>query len=245
MKSDFLSTILEGDYQFDEIDNMNKRYESYQMTKEQLARCQIESYSLEELLDIVRNSKYYSTFVNSINNIDENKLYTSFGHGIYHNERTALFAFAIATLQNLDEEDIKLVLDAAKYHDIGRVDDREDKDHGKRSARQITFLEKYYQPKEMKCLRTIITGHSVDDRQFDNIALVNQIKDYDHCKKLYNILKDADGLDRVRLRYPDIDISYLRTEESKKMVSASFELYYNFEEIVKKDSQLIKVNRGS
>ena len=34
---------------------------------------------------------------------------------------------------------------------------------------------------------------------------------------LYNIFKDADGLDRVRLGLKELNISMLRTEEAKKL----------------------------
>lgn len=52
-------------------------------------------------------------------------------------------------------------------------------------------------------------------------------------KKMHEILKDADALDRVRLEEPFVDINYLRTETSKKMVVFAHELFYNYNKFFK------------
>ena len=43
-------------------------------------------------------------------------------------------------------------------------------------------------------------------------------------KKIFQILKDADALDRVRLEYPVVKISYLRIFSSKKLMISNFTL---------------------
>lgn len=45
-----------------------------------------------------------------------------------------------------------------------------------------------------------------------------RIKDKEKALLLYNVLKDADALDRVRFGLRDLDVRYLRIPISKKLV---------------------------
>ena len=44
-------------------------------------------------------------------------------------------------------------------------------------------------------------------------------------------MKDADALDRVRLKYDGLDTKYLRTEEAKRMVLTAYEVFENYRRI--------------
>ena len=57
----------------------------------------------------------------------------------------------------------------------------------------------------------------MEDEKLEGIMQEFGIQDKERCKKLFAILKDADALDRVRLKSDRLDPSYLRTEESKKI----------------------------
>ena len=46
-------------------------------------------------------------------------------------------------------------------------------------------------------------------------------------KKMFKLLKDSDALDRTRLEYPYINLSYLRFSESKSLVPLSYLLEFN------------------
>ena len=83
---------------------------------------------------------------------------------------------------------------AASVHDVGRVDDGVDYEHGWRSAEWMK-----------ENLPPAMTPETVDT--------ATELK----------VLKDADGLDRVRLG--DLDESYLRTEAAKTLVETARQLY--------------------
>lgn len=163
-----------------------------------------------------------------------NILYKSDIHGLNHNIRVCFFAYVIATNENVSESDFEIIMDACKYHDIGRENDYKDKKHGKKNSEKLYFLEDKYSEEDFKYLKTIICCHSINDSEFENVALQNKIKDILRCKKTYEILKDSDGLDRVRLEYPVVNINYLRMETAKKMVLFAYNLLNNYNKIVNK-----------
>ena len=158
-------------------------------------------------------------------------LYKSDGHGINHNIRVCFFAYIISTNENISKRDFELIMEACKYHDIGRNNDNEDALHGERSANKLTFLKGKYTEEELNYIKTIVTSHSRNDKDFDKIAKKNKVVDLNRCKKLHEILKDSDGLDRVRLHYPYVNIKYLRTKTSRRMIPFSHELYSNYDKI--------------
>ena len=59
-------------------------------------------------------------------------------------------------------------------------------------------------------------------------AEVNYEKNKELCEKLFSILKDADGLDRVRLNYPKINVAMLRTIAAQKCVLFAFKMFTLF-----------------
>lgn len=166
--------------------------------------------------------------LNSLDNFDITKVYKSEIHGLNHNIRVLLFAFIISEMEQLNEVDFNIILDSAKYHDIGRTNDLRDDEHGKRSSENLLFLKGKYSENNFNILKTIIECHSIDDNEFFNIAKNNKITEIDRCKKLLDILKDSDGLDRVRLEFPYIKINLIRTETAKKLVLFAYELYSNY-----------------
>ena len=58
-------------------------------------------------------------------------------------------------------------------------------------------------------LKTIVTCHSIDDEYFESVAKKNNIEDIDRCRKMLNVLKDSDALDRIRLEDPYIKIDLM------------------------------------
>lgn len=214
---------------------INKNYKYYIKTKNELEKLNIEQYSVLDLLKIITDnkySKYIRIYKELFNDYKTELLYKSYGHGINHNIRVTLYAVIISIYEEISIDDFKLVIEACKYHDIGRINDLLDEKHGLRSAEMIDFLKDKYAEEEMNILRTIITCHSLNDKEHDKIAKKNGVKNIKRSKKLLDILKDSDALDRVRLNYPLIRIDYLRTDISKKIVLFSFLTYFNYEKIL-------------
>ncbi len=224
----YIEPCLLEDQTFEEISEESKRYKYYQKAKEEIDN----AYTINDIKKIIYNSNLEETYINQMQNFNTKVLYKSDGHGINHNIRVCFIAYIISTNENISKRDFELIMEACKYHDIGRINDIEDEFHGQRSANNLTFLKDKYTEEELNYIKTIVTTHSRNDKEFDKIAIKNKVKDLNRCKKLHEILKDSDGLDRVRLHYPYVNIKYLRTVTGRRMIPFSHKLYSNYDEII-------------
>ena len=204
----------------------NKNYKQYLDLDNQLSMTDFVSF-------IVSNKKL---FFNEIHNIKDKYLYSSITHGLNHNIRVLLFAFYLAKKTNLNEEDFRIIMDACKYHDVGRINDLYDERHGLRSSEMIDKIvddEIYNNKENLNVLKAIIEYHSIPDREIDKIYRKYKLNDLTRYKLLATILKDADGLDRVRLSinnkvFSDLNPRYLRLDESKELVKISHIINFMF-----------------
>lgn len=224
-----INNLVGSNNKFINIDKDNINYQYFIKAKEELEQLEIVSYTTEEVQKIINNSPLTKTYLKLMNEIRVDKLYKSYIHGINHNIRVSYLALIISTIENIKEEDFKLIIETCKYHDIGRINDYEDREHGLNGANKLDFLSSKYNEDELNYLKTVITCHSLKDTYFKQLAIKNKIKDIDKCKKIFEILKDADALDRVRLEYPVVKISYLRIFSSKKLILYAYQLFYNYE----------------
>ena len=138
-------------------------------------------------------------------------------HGIGHTRRVLYLALKLAENYNLDENSKSVLAFACCYHDIGRTNDWTDDEHGKKSAEKALLLglndKCGLNSKDLERALDLIVFHSLDDDTWagDQNDLL-----------LYQILKDADALDR--LRFNDLDINYLRLAKSREMIDLEFSL---------------------
>ena len=101
---------------------------------------------------------------------------------------------------------------AAMAHDVGRIDDGLDLDHGWRSAAWIKDnLHDQMSPELLDTVTYIVHWHVPSDDEAPEMTM--ELK----------VLKDADGLDRVRLG--DLNPSYLRTDAAKDLIETAGKLY--------------------
>ena len=221
----YIEPNLFENYTFKEISSECKRYKYYYKAKEETDN----AYTIEDIKKIIYNSNLEETYINQMMDFNTEILYKSDGHGINHNIRVCFFAYIISTNEKISKREFELIMEACKYHDIGRINDYEDEQHGKRSADKLIFLHDKYTEEELNYIKTIVTSHSRNDKDFDKIATKNKVKDINKCKKLHEILKDSDGLDRVRLHYPYVNIKYLRTDTARSMIPFAHELYSNYD----------------
>ena len=219
------------------------RLEKYNSALHELEKRSIRPMHLTEVIQIIRESGKLDLFQEELDELREELLFCSSGHGITHCERVALFAFAIGVLEKVSDEDLRILMESAKYHDIGRIDDNEDKSHGRRSAEKFDEFEigSTFSKEAKKILKAICIGHSINDEDFEAVMQEFDIKEKENCQKVFKILKDADALDRARLKYSAldlqyltiddsiIDMNYLRTNYSKMMIPAAYELYENYQ----------------
>ena len=180
-----------------------------------------------------------------LDDIKEEYLYKNEFHGLYHSQKVCFFAYLIGKHENLSDKDMRILLDAAKYHDIGRGDDHENDYHGFTGANLVDKFIEYDDPNDMYYLKAVIEAHSLPDSRklstFDNWVF-QKLDDDEMLKRktedlekerylrICNILKDADVLDRYRFRnIPDtIDEKYFRVDYSKNLInlSRSINQYY-------------------
>lgn len=141
-------------------------------------------------------------------------------HGIPHVKRVLYLAEKISSHYDLTEEEEQILALAVCYHDIGRVHNEVDPEHGQLSCRKIVSLGLLENENlllgEKDLIFRLIKAHCLDDSAFEGT---------DREELLFYILKDADGLDRVRIF--DLDPFYLRCYESKELTELAWKLLFD------------------
>ena len=190
-------------------------------------------YNLSEILEYLNYLKDDIKFLlDIIKNIEKEYLFKSKIHGFNHSVRVMLFTYIIAKKQSLSKINTKILIDAALYHDIGRQSNNEDTIHGLSSAYLINKLKVvkhpiYQKGENLNLLKAIIDGHSRPDNDMLLCAADYEIHDVERFIKLYNVIKDADALDRKRFREGfnfSFNKDFLRTKEAKELINLSDEI---------------------
>lgn len=139
-------------------------------------------------------------------------------HGQLHSARVLFLALAIiqAGKIKLNLTERTQLLTSIVFHDIGRRNDGADDSHGKASRGvyennagssadpAVCFLIEYH------CL--------ADDLAEEYLKVSDVIRAKKRTWLLYQILKDADALDRVRFGIYDLDVNQLRLPITHKLV---------------------------
>ncbi|KAL7718530.1 DUF1810 domain-containing protein [Entamoeba marina] len=140
-------------------------------------------------------------------------------HGLYHTYRVMINTIVISYLRN-SPRDCILSLCSAFIHDMARRPHQWNWEHGGLSAKTkvVQFkdlFDKYHiTPKELNIIQSAVTKHSVNDNKY-----TTNEEDY----YIVSTLKDADGLDRVRIN--DLDERFLRLRESRTIITFSRVIY--------------------
>jgi HD superfamily phosphodiesterase len=143
-------------------------------------------------------------------------------HGVGHTVRVLVHAVEIAEALGAVGWERDSVVLAALWHDIGRTDDGADYYHGAKSAGKAVGLG-LHRGVDARVLETAlhaVTHHSGSEPHGERAA--RWLPEPDAALRVFRILKDADGLDRVRLG--DLDPSYLRLEPSRRRVERASQL---------------------
>lgn len=152
-------------------------------------------------------------------------------HSRRHIENVILFSAVIGQLERIEDRDMDLLLNAALYHDTGRVNDIRsphavasskiayDKLHGKIPNQDLQIIRAAIEYHEVVENLTP-PDYKVDEEKLNDICSnlgmdITDKKVMERTKKIACILKDADALDRTRF-----------LAESKSFVNKDF-LHYN------------------
>jgi hypothetical protein len=140
-------------------------------------------------------------------------------HGVRHTQRVHIHVRRLARGLSWDDADTELALLAALWHDIGRTNDGWDPGHGEDSARRARkkqFLD-VLSPADAALVVFAIRLHSLPDELGEEEA--RRLAEQERALRILWLLKDADGLDRVRLRGHDgPDPAQLRHTQTVVMI---------------------------
>ena len=137
-------------------------------------------------------------------------------HTKLHCARVMLYALMIGKERNLSKDAMEVLAQAAAFHDSRRQDDWLDTGHGGRAAIYYeAYCKENPQVRYDEITKLIMAFHDRDDAE--GIQKIQE-KNLTDGVLLYQIFKDADGLDRFRLGENALDVRMLRTREAKELV---------------------------
>ena len=144
-------------------------------------------------------------------------MHDSYLHGVDHMARVFILQELICDKLEAQGEAVnrEAIRWAAMTHDVGRINDDTDPDHGRRSAQWITDnLSDKMSPEMLDTVTYITHWHVPPDAEVP--VMTTELK----------VLKDADALDRVRLG--DLDPRYFRTSAAGTLIDVAKELYQQY-----------------
>jgi hypothetical protein len=119
------------------------------------------------------------------------------------------------------ERETKVAFFAAFVHDMARTHDGKCTLHGTRAAE-----------KKLPLFLELFQKHGLEENDTDELytALCYhcKIEEIEETNPYYNttaLLKDADALDRIRMGENNLNVSFLRFKETKKLIPFSKEFY--------------------
>jgi HD superfamily phosphodiesterase len=181
----------------------------------------------QALVDCLLSSPYSAFLEEALNQLRREALFESRIHGPGHIERTLCHGAFCALAEGLDETDTRLLLLACAYHDVGRVDDKVDEEHGHRSAARIPELTGLT-GEACSIVQAAVDAHARNDAVLIATLEGYALRDFERGRRIAELLKDADGLDRVRIW--DLNPAYLRRAASRERAAFAKELFRRWQE---------------
>lgn len=182
----------------------------------------------QALMDAFRATEYHRQLEAALAALDREALYMSHVHGLGHIERTMLHGAMCAASEGLSREDTALLMDMCSYHDTGRNSDWLDNAHGYRSSLNLARLTGR-QGDELCCIMAGVEAHSLGDRVMQQVLDRHAPADMARARRLAELLKDSDGLDRVRIN--DLNPAFLRREASRERAAFAQYLFERYSEL--------------
>ena len=190
--------------------------------------CKPDWEQFQLLVDRLQSWRFYPLFLRALENLNLSVLYESDIHGIGHIERTICHGAMCAMDEALNEADTGLLLDACSYHDIGRSRDGLDFEHGSVAARFIGLVTGRT-GEDLLILQAAVEAHSRKEKELPAILEKYHPQNMDRALTIAQLLKDSDGLDRVRIW--DLDTKFLRRASSVARADFAQELYNRYQTV--------------
>lgn len=217
MKENAVHLLLKGKYRSDILDELTQYY----------ARTIVEpqkELDVATFIGEINSSPYLRLLMEQLELIENMIFPCTAAHGKLHTSKVILFAYYLAIKNDLDENDLHLLLKAARYHDMGRTDDSDNLCHGVSGADCFIKNESEKDDTGDKIITFLIEAHSVPDEMMPHILAAKGLPVTGLYIKMASLLKDADALDRFRLHIRALDTRYLRFEESRRMILSAFSI---------------------
>ncbi|MBC7074703.1 MAG: HD domain-containing protein [Syntrophomonadaceae bacterium] len=187
---------------------------------------QVNLVSLKELRPHLKNRGIIDLYYRYASKLKEEFFFRPKGtHGLKHTKRVLFLTLVLAGKENLDERSTKILGEAALYHDIGRTDDNLDFQHGFKSYQKASEggLLDFNHKEDQEIVKFIIENHCIDDKIARSNLDKYNLASKNEAWKLFNIFKDADALDRIRIN--DLDVRQLRTNSAADLLLVARQLF--------------------
>jgi HD superfamily phosphodiesterase len=141
-------------------------------------------------------------------------------HGISHTKRVMFLLVILCNALKVSEANKNLLLLAGAIHDIGRTRNGVCTEHGEKSYKKAitNYILKDLNEEEDEILKYVVSNNCKSDTAIISSTNYGKKEIY----MLYQIFKDADGLDRVRIG--DLNRNYLRLGYSNKLADLASQL---------------------
>lgn len=202
--------------------------------------------TVQPILDWIAQNQIMEYIRENVDSFDRN-IFPSFQyHNLTHSLNVCLLAMVIARSYDIDYNQKKILLDASLLHDIGRIDDTYDFQHGAIGAtlaESILSNQSFYQDeKNLLLAKALILGHNRSPYDISTF-LSHGLEPIQGNVLLLKILKDADILDLVRLKDFSIDLNEISLDVSKSLLD--FAEYINNTNLTNQVMELGEVNELS
>lgn len=204
-----------------------------------MEKSNIKNIDTNYLNSIGFKTKQINQIYDLVNRGIKEQLYTKIHfpyHNLEHIERVLCYCFWILNMKNSKGENLKnieVLLYSALYHDCGRNLFVSNKKHGIVGAKIAKQrLKNVLYDKDLKMVELLIETHAKSDDIVDFKNYKFNKKEKENIQILSNILKDADALDRNRIkmfRFAQCNPNYLRTNEAKKIYNDSIIFLQKYE----------------
>lgn len=221
------STSSVTELNLDTLNSYNQSLNYYNTFVGNSLNAQIDVY---DMMKTLKDNNLLSRYEREVRYLRNNNIYYYDipEHNVDHVERVLLYSMYMGQKLGLNNNQMDLLIEAAKFHDCGRKDLKTDVNHALISANQASnILGSKYKTRDLDIISAIIEYHESNDSSSELNRIFSKYYISDENKNtVYNmacILKDADALDRVR--FPgNLNINYIRTGIAKSMIKSSYQI---------------------
>ena len=202
-------------------------YNNFVSKSSSLAQKQIDLY---DVMNSFKEKGLLGRFESEVRYLKSNDIYNINipEHNIDHVERVLFYSMYMGEELGLSIDQMNILIEAAKFHDSGRVNLQTDTNHAELSAiKAMKELENNYSEEELNKIAAVIEYHEASDTNADINRIFSKYNisnsDANDVYRIATILKDADALDRVR--FPgNLNEKYLRNELATKLIKSSYQI---------------------